>query len=289
MPALLLLCPLRFADDAEFKISNVRNRTIAVDMNPTILCTQDSAIATVTLSNPDKLNAINGAMWRRLKVVMDELVACDDLRCIIIRGEGEVFAAGGDIEEFRTARATPDLALQYHEAVGVALAAIAQCPLPTVAAIQGPCVGGGLEIACACDLRIAGESAKFGAPILKLGFSMYPGEMNGLLQLAGPAVVKEILLEGRLFSATEAYAKGLLSRVVADAVVMDEALATAQRIAAGAPLVARWHKQWIARLMTGEPLSEQEKRDSFAFLASADYAEGLAAFSEKRPPKFQGR
>lgn len=258
-------------------------------MTPGILYTHDDRIATMTLFNPDKLNAINGAMWRQLKVVMDELSAQSDLCCIIIRGEGEAFAAGGDIEEFRTARASVDLALAYHEAVGAALAAIEQCPLPTLAAIQGPCVGGGLEIACACDLRIAGTSAKFGAPILKLGFSMYPGEMKGLLQLAGPAVVKELLLEGRLFSAEEAYAKGLLSRVVADLEVMPEAAATARRIAAGAPLVARWHKQWIARLLTGEPLSEQEKRDSFAFLASADYAEGLAAFSEKRAPKFTGR
>lgn len=265
--------------------------TAPPDAAPSVLCAHDSVagIATVTLSNPDKLNAINGAMWRQLKVVMDELSARDDLRCIVIRGAGEVFAAGGDIEEFRTARASVDLALAYHEAVGAALAAISQCPLPTVAAIQGPCVGGGLEIACACDLRIAGASAKFGAPILKLGFSMYPGELNGLLQLAGPAVVKEMLLEGRLFDANEAYAKGLLSRVVADAVVIDEAMATARRIAAGAPLVARWHKQWIARLLTGEPLSTQEKRDSFAFLASADYAEGLAAFSEKRAPKFVGK
>ncbi|MBK9624107.1 MAG: enoyl-CoA hydratase/isomerase family protein [Rhodocyclaceae bacterium] len=265
------------------------NGIAAAEVTPGIFCTDDGEIATVTLFNPEKLNAINGAMWRQLKVVMDELPARTDLRCVIIRGEGDTFAAGGDIEEFRTARATVDLALAYHEAVGEALTAIEQCPLPTVAAILGPCVGGGLEIACACDLRIAGNSAKFGAPILKLGFSMYPGEMNGLLQLAGPAVVKEMLLEGRLFGAAEAYAKGLLSRVVADAAVIEEATATARRIAAGAPLVARWHKQWIARLLTGEPLSEQEKRDSFAFLASADYAEGLAAFSEKRAPKFTGK
>ena len=185
-------------------------------MNPDILCQRDGAIATVTLFNPDKLNALNAFMWRRLRETMAELAADDALRCVILRGEGAAFAAGGDLEEFRTARANVDLALAYHEAVGEALAAIESCPHPTVAAILGPCVGGGLEIACACDLRIAGEGAKFGAPIMKLGFSMYPGELAGFLKLAGPAVAKEILLEGRLLNAAEAYAKGLLTRVVAD-------------------------------------------------------------------------
>jgi enoyl-CoA hydratase/carnithine racemase len=258
-------------------------------MNANILCERDGVIATVTLFNPDKLNALNAAMWSRLREVMVELAADTSLRCIILRGEGTAFAAGGDLEEFRTARASVDLALAYHEAVGEALAAIESCPHPTVAAILGPCVGGGLEIACACDLRIAGDGARFGAPIMKLGFSMYPGELAGFLRLAGPAVAKEILLEGRLLNAAEAYAKGLLTRVVADDAVEQEAQATAARIAAGAPLVARWHKQWIARLLEGRSLSAEEKRASFAFLDTEDYAEGLTAFLEKRPPRFAGR
>jgi len=258
-------------------------------MTPGILCQCDDGIATVTLFNPEKLNALNASMWARLRETMGELAADASLRCIVLRGEGAVFAAGGDLEEFRSARATLDLALAYHEVVGEALAAIESCPLPTVAAILGPCIGGGLEIACACDLRIAGEGAKFGAPIMKLGFSMYPGELAGFLKLAGPAVAKEILLEGRLLNAAEAYAKGLVTRVVADAEVLREAQATAARIAAGAPLVARWHKQWIARLLEDRPLDMEEKRAAFAFLETQDYAEGLAAFLEKRPPRFTGR
>jgi enoyl-CoA hydratase/carnithine racemase len=258
-------------------------------MTPDILCRREGDIATVTLFNPEKLNALNAAMWSRLRETMAALAADDALRCIVLRGEGAAFAAGGDLEEFRTARATVDLALAYHEVVGEALAAIESCPHPTVAAILGPCVGGGLEIASACDLRIAGEGARFGAPIMKLGFSMYPGELAAVLRLVGPAVAREILLEGRLLNAAEAYAKGLVTRVVADEALEQEAQATAQRIAAGAPLVARWHKQWIARLMDGRPLSLEEKRASFAFLDTADYAEGLAAFLEKRPPRFRGR
>lgn len=254
-----------------------------------ILTTRDGAILTVTLFNPDKFNALNAAMWRRLAEVFSAAAADDALRCVIMRGAGQAFAAGGDLDEMHTLRATVEGALAYHRQVAEALTAIRRCRHPVVAQIAGPCVGGGLEIACACDLRIAGTSARLGAPINKLGFSMYPDELAGLLELAGEAVVKEMLLEGRLLTAREAYEKGLLTRVVADEELTAETQATVERIAAGAPLVARWHKQWIARLRQGEPLSEEERRASFAFLDSADYAEGHAAFRAKQPPRFTGQ
>ena len=247
-------------------------------------------IATLTLNNPDKLNAINLAMWQQLSANMATISADRDIRCVVLRGAGDqAFAAGGDLEEFVTGRATLEQALHYHGEVAKALNAIADCPHPTVALIKGACIGGGLEIAGVCDLRIAGESARFGAPINKLGFSMYPGEMEGLLRLAGPAVIKEILLEGRILSAGEAYEKGLLTRVIKDEQVEDEAYASARRICQGAPLVAGWHKQWIRRLLDGRPLSDEEKAASFAFLETEDYREGLAAFLEKRKPVFKAR
>ncbi len=248
-------------------------------------------VAAITLTNPAKLNAVNAAMWRGLATAMQEIAADPSVRCVILRGAGdEAFAAGGDIEEFLTVRASVDDALHYHdELVATALTAIRDCALPTVAAIRGACIGGGLEIAGCCDIRIAGESARFGAPINRLGFSMYPGEMAGLLALVGPAVVLEILLEGRILSAPEALQKGLLSRVVADEAVFDEAAACAARICAGAPLVARWHKQWVKRLMSGAPLGAEEKRAAFDFLATDDYREGIEAFLAKRTPVFKGR
>lgn len=259
-------------------------------MPGSILYDAVDGIATLTLLNPGKLNAINAAMWTALRARMDAIAEDETLRCVIIRGhDAAAFAAGGDIEEFLTVRATVDDALHYHETlVASALNAIRDCPVPTVAAIQGACIGGGLEIAGCCDIRIAGESARFGAPINRLGFSMYPGEMAGLLALVGPAVLLEILLEGRILDAREALRKGLLSRVVDDETVIQEALDCARRIAAGAPLVARWHKQWVRRLADPAPLSESEKRAAFAFLETRDYAEGLSAFLEKRPPRFEG-
>jgi enoyl-CoA hydratase/carnithine racemase len=250
----------------------------------------DGEIATLTLDNPGKLNAINLGMWQQIAAILQQISDDPSVRCLVIRGAGkDAFAAGGDLEEFVTCRATLEQALHYHGQVAAALNAIADCPHPTVALINGACIGGGLEIAGVCDLRIAGESARFGAPINRLGFSMYPGEMEGLLKLAGPAVMKEILLEGRILTATEAYEKGLVTRIVPDAQVEDEAYATARRICNGAPLVAGWHKQWIRRLMNGRPLNDEEKAASFAFLDTEDYKEGLAAFLEKRKPVFKAR
>ncbi|WP_371324108.1 enoyl-CoA hydratase-related protein [Dechloromonas sp. ZY10] len=250
----------------------------------------DGEIATLTLNNPGKLNAINLAMWQQISAHLRLISASPQIRCLIIRGAGdEAFAAGGDLEEFVTGRATLEQALHYHGQVAEALNAIAECPHPTVAMIHGACVGGGLEIAGACDLRLCSEASRFGAPINRLGFSMYPGEMEGLLRLVGAAVLKEILLEGRIMGAREAYEKGLVNRVVPDAQLAEEVTATARRIAAGAPLVAGWHKQWIRRLENGLPLSDAEKAASFAFLETEDYREGLAAFLEKRKPQFKAR
>jgi len=261
-------------------------------MSEEVLVSRDGVVATVTLNNPAKLNAVNASMWRRLRVVMEELSADESLRCVVLRGAGEkAFAAGGDIEEFLTLRDTLERALVYHEEwVALALNAVRDCLHPTVALIQGACIGGGLEIAGQCDLRICGRSARFGAPINRLGFSMAPGELTGLLALAGPAVALEMLLEGRILGADEAYEKGLVTRVMADDEVADEAYGTARRIAAGAPLVARAHKRLLRRLSPpAAALEADELKACFAYLETEDYRNGLEAFLRKMPPRFVGR
>lgn len=253
-----------------------------------ILLHRDGDIATVTLSNPGKLNALDVTMWQRLTACFTQLTADLSLRCVIVRGEDGNFAAGADIAEFSRVRNTLEQGILYHtDAIGGALAAMDACIHPVVAAIEGACVGGGLEIACACDLRIAAPTARFGIPINRLGFALAPGEMPALLHLVGPAVALEILLEGRVFDAAEALAKGLLTRLADD--VPAAALAAAQRIAAGAPLAARMNKLLVRRLgRPGPPLSAEEVAAAFGPLASADYQEGVAAFIAKRPPRFTG-
>ena len=254
--------------------------------------TRDGDIATVALNNPGKLNALTIAMWRELARVMRDLSADDALRCIVLRGAGDdAFAAGADLEEFVTERATLAQAKTYHhDYVYGVLRAVGECRHPTVAMIKGPCVGGGLEIACNCDLRIAGESGRFGVPINRLGFAIAYDELAGLLALAGRAVAAEILLEGRVWNAQEALAKGLITRVVSDDQAEREAYATARRIADGAPLVARWHKEFIRRLtVSAPPLTVAEKDANFDYLKTDDYRVGLDAFLKKKKPGFKGR
>jgi enoyl-CoA hydratase len=251
----------------------------------------DGTLATLTIANPGKLNAIDHGMWLAMRAELKALAADPTLRCLLVRGEGEAaFAAGGDIEEFLQKRMSVDAGIDYHEqAVAPALAALAEFPLPVVAMIHGACIGGGLEIAACCDIRLAADNASFGAPINKLGFSMYAGELAHVLAAVGPAVASEILLEGRILRADEACAKGLVNRLVPAAMLSDEATACCRRIGQGAPLVARAHKQWIRRLRNGVPPTLEEKRASLALIDSADYREGLAAFLGKRRPQFEGR
>jgi enoyl-CoA hydratase len=254
-----------------------------------ILKKRDGAIVTITLSNPGKLNALDVAMWRALASTFHALSQDESLRCVIVQGEGGNFAAGADIAEFSTERNSAEQGIHYHTAiVGAALDAITNCIHPTIAAIEGVCVGGGLEIACACDLRIASPSSRFGIPVKRLGFALAPSEMQGLLQLVGQAVALEILLEGRVFDAAEAQQKGLLHRVV-DEVAM-QAYASAQRIAEGAPLAARMNKKlarWLNPL--AHPLAPREFAEAYALLDSSDYREGVAAFLANRKPNFAGK
>jgi len=259
-------------------------------MTDLIQVTRAGPIATVVLNRPDKLNALTRAMWQALGEAIDALSADDALRCVIVRGAGEkAFSPGNDIAEFATERSDRAQAIAYGRVMHATAQAFLRCRHPLVAQIHGICVGGGLEIAALCDLRICGEGSRFGAPIKNLGLVMAYPEMAPLVRLAGADVALEILLEGRIFGAAEAKDKRLVTRVVPDAEVAAEALAAAQRIADGAPLVARWHKKFARRLAEGRPLTDNEYDECFACFDTEDFRTGYAAFLAKKKPEFKGR
>jgi enoyl-CoA hydratase len=240
----------------------------------TILIERYGAIATVVLNRPDKLNALTRRMWIRLGEAFAELDRDDALRCIVIRGAGtRAFAPGNDIAEFAAERSSVEQARAYGEDMRRAIEAIGGCRHPVVAQIHGICVGGGLEIAGLADLRICGESSRFGAPINKLGLVMAYAEIGALIALVGEPTAMELLLEGR----------------IADDQVEAEARAAAQRIAEGAPLVARWHKKFARRLREPRPLTAAEYDEGFACFGTEDFQIGYRAFLAKQRPEFTGR
>jgi len=259
-------------------------------MSETILVEVAGDIATVVLNRPEKLNALTKPMWKRLGDVFEELSAREDVRCIILRGAGtKAFAPGNDISEFVSERSNVEQARAYGEVMSRTIEAIGNCRHPVVAQIHGICVGGGLEIAGLADIRICGESSRFGVPINKLGLVMAYAEIGSLIALAGEANALEILLEGRVFDAAEAKEKGLVTRVVADDQVEAEAQATARRIADGAPLVARWHKKFARRLRDPKPLTEKEYLEGFECFGTQDFQIGYKAFLAKKKPEFKGK
>ena len=246
-------------------------------------------VARVRLVNPAKRNAIDVAMWRELRRRFEDLqrmAATEAPRAVIVGGADGQFAAGGDIAEFAQFRFDEARLHDFHEStVAPALAAMLDCDIPLVAQIDGACIGGGLEIAMCCDLRIAGESSRFGAPIAKLGFPMAPGELEKLAALIGAPVLREMLLEARLIDAPRAWQLGLVHAVVADADVASESQRRALRIAALAPQAARINKRTLRQIARGGP-TPAERRAHFAYADSADHREGIAAFLDKRAPTF---
>ena len=259
-------------------------------MSDTILVERDDSIATVVLNRPHKLNALTKPMWKLLGEVMDGLSAADGVRCVVLRGAGErSFSPGNDISEFEHERANPEQSRAYGGIIAATMDSVQFCRHPTVAMVQGICVGGGLEIAGLCDMLICGESSRFGAPINRLGLVMAYRELEALVTAAGRRGALEILLEGRVFGAAEALQKGMVTRVVADDQVEAEAYETARRIAAGAPLVARWHKKFLRRLADPTPIGEAELDECYECFGTEDYEIGYRSFLAKTAPQFKGR
>jgi enoyl-CoA hydratase/carnithine racemase len=258
------------------------------DAAPHLRVTRDGGIVTVTLDRPDKHNAISYAMWHalgRLLPVLAEDEACD---VVVLRGTpGGPFSSGADIGEFSTLRADPAGAKLYGEAVEAGEQALLRFPKPTVALVQGFAIGGGSQVALACDLRVCGRDSRFGIPPAKLGIVYALGSTARLVEVVGPAWARWILLTGELLDADTALRIGMVHEVVEPGQVEERTYALARTVASRARVSVVGGKALIARAVQGR-LDEDDEvlalyRSSWT---SAEYAEGVAAFLGKRTPDF---
>jgi len=248
---------------------------------------EGGAQATVRLNRPDKRNALTLGMWQELEQAFGALDADEQLRCIVVRGAGGNFAAGADLSEFAVLRATTAQAEAYGRQMIAALTAVRDCRHPTIAAIEGLCVGGGLEIALMCDLRLGTLDSRYGIPIQKVGVAMPYPELALLTQMLGRPTMLALLLEGQLHDAAWAEQRGLVSRIARD--LETDLAAVIGRIIGGSPVSHRHHKRFTRRasdlLLALDPA---DVRRSYAAVETDDYREGIAAFLERRTPKFPG-
>lgn len=252
--------------------------------------TVDEGVATVELRRPDKHNAISYAMWLAFGRLMPVLAADDDVEVVLLRGmPGGPFSAGADIAEFRTLRADPDGARRYGEAVEAGERAIIACPKPTIALIEGFAIGGGTQLAVACDLRVCGEGSRFGVTPARLGIVYALASTERLVETVGAAWARWILLTGELVDAQAALRIGLVHEVVRDAEVESRARAVARTVASRAQVSLRGGKAMVHRVVTGRLDEDDEVRAIYeGSWSSAEYAEGVAAFLAKRAPDFPG-
>ena len=251
---------------------------------------RDGAIGRLIFDNVARRNAINANMWQAIPKAISEFNEDSDIRCIVLRGQGETaFAAGADISEFETKRSSEELVRAYEAGVDAAHAAIESSSKPIIALIHGFCVGGGLATALSCDLRYAGDSARFAIPAAKLGLG-YGVHGNGrLVATVGHAAAREIMFTARLYDATEALAMGLVNRVMADDVLDEFVEKMALRIAANAPLTVAASKLAFESLIAPQGDFSAAREAVETCMKSEDYIEGRRAFMEKRKPRFRGR
>nr|CEL19204.1 Enoyl-CoA hydratase [Kibdelosporangium sp. MJ126-NF4]CTQ94996.1 Enoyl-CoA hydratase (EC 4.2.1.17) [Kibdelosporangium sp. MJ126-NF4] len=241
------------------------------------------AVATLTIDRPDKRNALSLDMWAAIPGLLGSLGS--DVRVLLVQG-GEHFSAGADIAEFQTLRSGADGAARYGETVHAAERAIAEFPQPTIAVINGFCIGGGCEIALACDLRIAADNARFGITPAKLGIVYNFTSTKQLVDAVGKAWAKQILFSGEIIDAATALRIGLVNELHPTDDLEARAKDLADTIAGRAQVSVRGSKKIINRIADAEHEDDSVRALYDEAVHSADYAEGVRAFLEKRAPKF---
>lgn len=254
-----------------------------------IYLSTEGEIATIYINRPLKRNALKLEMWEKIPELINECENDPNVKVIIFSGTNEIaFSAGADISEFKTLRYTAEGAEKYNEATMVAEKAIAEVSKPTIAMVQGFCVGGGCEIAVACDFRFSDENGKFGITPAKLGLVYNTPGTKNIVDLVGPAKTKDILYTGRLIEAEEALRIGLIDRIFPSDRIHEETANYAQLICKNAQLAVRGSKRVVNEVLHGASVDSPETAqlviDSFV---SDDYKEGVSAFLEKRKPAFK--
>ena len=260
--------------------------------DPRIRIEVEGAVGRLVVANPERRNAVSLAMWQAIPGAVAALVAHPDVRVIVVRGDGALaFVSGADISEFATVRRDAASARAYEASNAEAFSALRHATKPTIAMIRGFCLGGGMGLAVACDIRIASEDAVFGIPAARLGVGYPPDCIADVVAAVGPQRAKEMFFTARRMTATEALEIGLLAAVHSVEALENEAIDLANVIAHNAPLTLRAAKAAIDAVVDGALAARRETLVALtdACFTSADFAEGRTAFLEKREAKFHGR
>ena len=257
-----------------------------------ILAEMAGAVGRLTFNNPERHNAMSLEMWEAVADVLADFAAAAEIRVVVVTGAGgQAFVSGADISKFEDERASTEALARYTLATEGAAQALTSIAKPTIAMINGYCLGGGVAVALSCDLRMCSDTSRFAIPAARLGIGYGYAHLRRLVDQVGPAFAKEILFTARHFDAGEALAMGLVNRVVPSAELESAVAEVAESIAENAPLTLA-----AAKVVVGEVLKDPAERDLEACdrvvgecFDSADYVEGRRAFLEKRQPRFSGR
>jgi len=258
---------------------------------PRMIVEKTGTIGWMIFNNPDRLNAVSLDMWQAVPKIIADFEADPEIRTIVLTGAGDkAFVAGADISQFEAQRGDPASVVTYEDATNLAFGTIARAARPTIAMIDGYCIGGGLGIALSCDMRFAAHGSTFGIPAAKLGLAYAAAGTRRLVDVVGPAFAKEIFFTARRFTHDEALAMGLINRAFSRDALKEEVLNLCATIADNAPLTVMTAKRIVDETLKAPGNFDADMCEELIerCFHSKDYAEGRTAFMEKRKANFKG-